>query len=108
MVAAVIIPVVLTLRLFESVDANETLLVPSNDITLASKSPVILKSLELDSDVAVPALPSNVVAVIIPASAVIPVPTLRVVIVDIPVELRLPVTSPVRSVSYTHLRAHET
>ena len=92
---AVIIPLVLALKLEESVDANETLLVPSNDIVLASKSPVIEKSLAFSSLVAVDAVPvtppvifpvtspvnvpTNVVAVITPLARmfpdVIPIPT---------------------------------
>ena len=94
MVEAVTIPEVFALKLFESVDANETLAVPSNDTELASKSPVTLKFLALANDIAVATLPSNVVAVIIPPEAVIPVPTLSVPTVDTPVELRLPVTLP--------------
>ena len=54
---AVIIPDVLALKLEESVDANETFAVPSKEIELASKSPVIDKFLAVSSLVAVDATP---------------------------------------------------
>ena len=46
---AVIIPVVLALKLEESVDASETLPEPSKEIALADTSPLILKSLAVSS-----------------------------------------------------------
>ena len=88
---AVIIPLVLALKLEESVDASETLLVPSKEIVLDDTSPLILKSLAVSSLVAVDAIPVrspitfpsniplNVVAVITPLAtippSVIPTPT---------------------------------
>ena len=57
----------------------------------------MLKSLLSVNDVAVPAVPSNVVAVITPLEAVIPVPTLSVPTVHIPVVLITPTTLPVTS-----------
>ena len=54
---AVTIPVVLALKLEESMDCNETLLEPLNDTELASTSPEIEKFFAFCSVVAVSALP---------------------------------------------------
>ena len=74
------IPVVFALNVEDNTDVIAQPVVPSKDTAAASKSPVILKFLALDSDVAVPALPlispvifpvmspSKLVAVIIPVT----------------------------------------
>ncbi len=67
MVAAVIIPEVLALKLLDSVDAKTTWPSPLNDTADASKSPVMLKFFAVARDVAEPvSVPTKEVAVTTP------------------------------------------
>ena len=95
------IPLVFALKLLDSEELKTTFDVPAKDTALASVSPVIEKFLAVCSAVAVSALPvtapvigpENDVAVMMPLAPVISIaePSLRVLKVDIPVELILEV-----------------
>ena len=111
-VFAVIIPLVFALNEDDNTDTKETSLDPSNDIELASKSPVIEKFLAISKLVAVVAVPdkfpTKLDAVIIPVGLLILLGSLSLLIVPVVIlapsaklvaVVAVPVTSPTNVVA---------